>query len=181
MKQPQILLFAASALLLAACGDDDERGPYNSGVDDERDVSTLDDDDKAQICRSLDAHLEATVSFDELARLVCLPPAVLLSSSRDACQASLDACVKNAPPPVRIRATAMDQQACYSSLSECRANVGALESCVNVSVDSVLDFLERVTCTKFDDQATREAAQSMQTARGCAELSASCEDFTLLI
>ena len=45
----------AAIVSLSGCGDDDSDRPYRSGVDEEENVSTLDDDDKAQICRTLGA------------------------------------------------------------------------------------------------------------------------------
>lgn len=180
MKHSYIFPLALTIVGSSSCGDDEERS-YESGLDDESTVATLDDDDKEQICRRLDAHLDVKVSFDELARVACLPGAILLSSSSDDCKARLDSCVASAPAPVRIRAQAMDERACFDSLAECNASVGTLETCVNVSVDAVLDFLERVTCSRYDDEEVRGAARSMETARGCAELNASCEDFGLLI
>lgn len=175
------LRLVAALLLVTACGDDDEGRSWRSGVDDEENVATLDDDDKAQICRTLDAHLDVTISLDEVTRLACLPAAVLLGGSSDGCQRLLDECVQNGPPPVRVRADANGERACFDSLAECNANVGQLESCVNVSIDAALDFLERVTCARYDDDDVRTRAESMQTAQGCADLRASCDDFGPLL
>jgi hypothetical protein len=171
----------AAIVSLSGCGDDDGDRPYRSGVDEEENVSTLDDDDKAQICRTLDAHVDVTISLDEVTRLACLPAAVLLGGSAEGCERLLNECVQNAPPPVRVRADANAERACFDSLAECNANVGQLESCVNVSLDAALDFLERVTCSRFDDDEVRSKAESMQTAQGCADLRASCDDFGPLL
>jgi len=182
MKLSLNFLLSLSLLTLAACSDDDERVGYRTGIkDDTATVATLDDDDKQKICRSLDAHLDVTISFDEVARLACLPPAVLLSSSREECESKLAACVADAPPPLRVRAQAMNEQVCYDSLAQCNASVGEIEGCVNVSLDAALDFLERVTCARYSDDEVRSTASSMQTARSCADVSATCDDFGPLL
>ena len=134
-----------------------------------------------QICRSLDAHLNVTISFDEVARLACLPSAILLGGSREGCQAQLDACMQNTPPPLRIQAQARSEQVCYDSLAQCNASVADIESCVNVSLDAAIDFLERVSCAGFANEDVRRTAESMQTARGCADVSATCGDLGPLL
>lgn len=182
MKHFLNFLILTAAVSSGSCGDDDGDRRYRSGLDDDdATVASLDENDREQICRTLDAHLEVTIQFDEIARLACLPGAILLGGSREGCEARLNDCVKNAPPPVRVRADATDERACFDSLADCNASVAALESCVNVSIDAALDFLERVSCTRYDDPTTQEMARAMETARGCAELSASCDDFGPLL
>lgn len=182
MKPSLNILVSLTIFLHVACGDDEDGGVYRSGVEDEdATVSTLDEADKQQICTSLDAHLNVTISFDEVARLACLPSAILLGGSREGCLAQLDACVQNAPPPLRIRAQATNPEVCYDSLAECNASVADIEACVNVSLDAAIDFLERVSCAGFADEDVRSTAQRMQTAQGCADVSATCDDFGPLL
>jgi hypothetical protein len=179
--KPLILIMLAF-VGVSACGDDDERSGYRTGVrDDTATVSTLGDADKQKICRSLDAHLNVTINFEEAARLACLPPSILLSSSREDCETRLAACVANAPAPLRVRADAMNQQVCYDSLAQCNASVGDIEGCVDVSLDAALDFLERVSCARYSDANVRSTATTMQSARSCAEISATCDDFGPLL
>ncbi|MEY4509598.1 MAG: hypothetical protein RLZZ450_1720, partial [Pseudomonadota bacterium] len=93
-----ILLAAFAGLTAAACSNDDPDPKFSSGLDDKTKASTLDDDDKRTFCRTLDAHVNVTVGFEEIARIACLPGA-LLAGSREGCEQVLDTCMRNASPP----------------------------------------------------------------------------------
>lgn len=170
----------ALAFLLLACGDDDERSPFESGVkQDERPAAALGEDERREYCRRLDAHVDVSVGFEQLQRFLCLPEALLLASSREVCEQRLDACVARASEPLRVRGDISAEPACFRSLESCQASVRELESCVNVNLSGVLDALERLTCAGFDDAETMgELRRWEDGASACVNLSASCEGAT---
>jgi len=167
-------------LSAAACGNDDPDPKFSSGLDDKTTASTLDDDDKRTFCRTLDAHVNVTVGFEEIARIACLPGA-LLAGSREGCEQVLDTCAKNASPPITINASASREQACFDDLDSCEADVATLESCVNINVGAVRQLLENITCARFGAKTSDEVTKVMQTAGTCAKASASCGDATQIL
>ncbi|MDB4991219.1 MAG: hypothetical protein JWN04_6397 [Myxococcaceae bacterium] len=168
-------------LAALGCGHDDNAPIYSSGVDSTKRASTLSDTDKTQFCRSLDQHVDVVVGFQEIARLVCLPFA-LVSLSRAECEQKLNTCAANAPSPITVEAQSTHDQSCFNSLSSCEANVGTLEGCVNVNVGLVRTVLETVTCARFNDpEATNEANRAMNTAGTCVSSSSSCDQATTLL
>jgi hypothetical protein len=170
-----------ASLLVCACGSDDPKPKYNSGLDDTKTASTLNDDDKRTFCRTLDAHVDVTVGFEEIARLLCLPSA-LLASTRQDCETVLDACMHNAPPPITVNASTSREQACFADLDSCEADVGTLESCVNVNVGVVRQLLENISCARFGDKTVdQDLTRAMQTAGTCAKASASCGEATQIL
>jgi hypothetical protein len=172
-------LFAS--LLASACGNDDPKPQYSSGLDDTKTASTLDDDDKRTFCRTVDAHVDVTVGFEEIARLLCLPGA-LLAATRQDCEAVLDTCMRNAPPPITVNASTSREQACFDNLDSCEADVGTLESCVNVNVGVVRQLLENISCARFGDQTVdQDLTRARQTAGTCAKASASCGEATQIL
>src|SRR5690348_8693688 len=108
MRTPCVLLVVCLSSVSIGCGDDedgDARPRYRSGVTpmtSTTTVSTLDEADKEQLCASLDAHVQANVSFDAIARISCLPAAIVLGGSPQGCQAQLDQCIDAFPPPIAI-------------------------------------------------------------------------------
>jgi len=172
-------LFAG--LLTSACGNDDPKPVFSSGLDDTKPASTLNDDDKRTFCRTLDAHVDVTIGFEEIARLVCLPGA-LLAGTRQGCEDVLDTCMRNAPSPITINASASREQTCFDDLDSCEANVATLEACVNVNVGAVRQLLENISCARFGDpKVDRDLTEAMQTAGTCGKASASCGDATQIL
>jgi hypothetical protein len=175
-----IVMVGLSAVSGAACGNDDPDPRFSSGLDDQTTASTLDDDDKHTFCRTLDAHVNVVVGFEEIARIACLPRA-LLAGTRDACEQALDDCARNAPAPITVNASATREQACFDDLDSCEANVGTLESCVNVNVGIVRQLLESFTCARFGNDSAGEVMRAMETAGTCAKASSSCGQATQIL
>lgn len=168
------------AMLALGCGED-EKSIYSSGLDDEKTASTLDDDEKRQFCRSFDSHVSVSVGFQELARVLCLP-AALLTRTREGCQEVLDTCSRNAASPITVDVRRSREEQCFDDLDSCEADVGTLESCVNVNIGLARSVLESITCAKAGDpDAMREVNQVMQTAGTCARASASCGEATQVV
>jgi hypothetical protein len=175
-----ITIVSSLGVLAAGCGDDDD-SVYSSGLDDDKPVSTLDDDDKRTFCRTLDTHVDVTIGFEEIARLSCLPLA-LAAPTREGCESVLDACMRNAPAPITIDVRQSREQACFQSLDSCEARVGDLEGCVNVNVSVVREVLERFSCNRYDDDSLdRDVTRAMQTSATCGRASASCGEATQIL
>lgn len=187
------ILFTALCLISFSigCGDDedtDDRPRYRSGVTTTTGpngstitVSDLDEGDKRQLCASLDAHVEATVSFDAIAYIACLPGAIVFGGSRPGCEAELDRCMSVFPAPITIEAQVQDETICFSDLEGCNASVAALETCVNVNLGIVFDILDNFSCAGADNANDRDAAAAvMDTANVCADINAACNDFAAI-
>lgn len=179
---PQRLLALSTCLLGLACGHDDSGSTYNSGLPSTTTAATLSTDDKQQFCRTLDQHVNATVGFQEIARLLCLPSALLSGGSKADCEKFLDSCAAKAPAPITVDVRNTHEQACFNSLTSCEATVGTLEGCINVNVAAVRSVLETISCARVGDTAAaNEVTSVMSTARTCAQSSQSCSGATTLL
>jgi hypothetical protein len=172
-----------SLAILAGCGDDDEGGdrpPYRSDINVSTDtnVSDLDDDDRQQVCASLDAHVNANVDFEVVARAACLPAAILFGGDQDDCERQLEECVADFPDPLVIAARFEDETVCVSGLSACdEIRVADLDACVNVNLDILYDIFDRLSCGGLSDAERNDAQAAMDTLNVCADVSAACSDF----
>jgi len=180
MKYPAVLWLVCGATLSFGCDDDDPRRPWDTAIDDNTSVSSIGDEDKRNVCRSLDANLSVRLDLSQLTRLVCLPGAIVRAAgSRSMCEQLVDQCVAtNTPPPLLVGAR-IDQESCVSSLGRCDARIGALESCVNVNVSGVLDLLEALTCSRLDNatlDTARRAMDARNTLTTCGNVSGGCQD-----
>ena len=178
MKYPAALWLVSAATLFSACDDDEARRPWDTTIDDDANVSGIGDEDKRNVCSSLEANLSVRLDTTQLTRLVCLPSAIVRSSGNSAlCQQLLAQCVdQNSTPPLLVGAR-IDRDRCVSSLARCDARVGALESCVNLNVSGVLDLLDALTCSRLDESTSNRARRALDdrsTLTTCAELSNSC-------
>jgi len=184
MRNARTWLGAGLCLLLVGCGDDDD-GPrrriYSSGVGGSIEITTLGDNDLAQICETFDVYVEANVGFDAIAYATCLPGAILAGGDEKGCNALLDECMDGFPEPVTVQAQLQDQELCFDSLLDCQATVAELEGCINVNLGFVLDALDAWSCSGVDDEDLRAAAaKAMDTANVCADIDAACKRFAVL-
>ena len=180
MKRALTLLLVLSA----ACGDDDDEGRprYQIGIDSPRGVrvAIFPDEDLDRICESFDVYVDTNISFDAIAYIACLPPAIVLSlrGPGQLPGAAGRPAPSNFPKPIDIQAEVRNRTVCYSTLRECRASVTALEGCVNVNLDLALDILDNWTCRGATDDDLRDrAARAMDTVSVCADLDAACARF----
>jgi len=166
--------------LHAGCGDSGSDAAYSSDLDKDTEADKLDDDQKRQFCGTLDTHVSVTVGFDEIARIACLPAALLTATSREACEELLDSCSRGSSGITLGSSERVEK--CYDSLAMCQEDVGSLEACANVNVAAVRTVLERFTCARFgDDNLERDLDRVMDTAAACAQTSASCKDAVFLL
>lgn len=172
--------FALVCALYVGCGDGESSPSFSSGVNSNAEADQLDDEEKRQFCGTLDTHVSVTVGFDEIARIACLPAALLTATSRQACEELLDSCSRGTSGITVSSSERMEK--CYDSLAMCQEDVGTLESCVNVNVAAVRTVLERFTCARFgDDNLERDLERVMDTAAACGQTSASCKDAVFLL
>ena len=173
---------ASTCLLAVACGHDDKGSLYSSGLPASKPAGMLSDDQKEQFCRSLDDHVNVTIGFEEIARIVCLPAALLLGGSKADCQKRLDDCAANAPSPITVDVRSTHEKECFDSLKSCEADVRTLEGCVDVNVAAVRDVLESISCARFGDTTAADRVKRvMGTASTCASASSNCGTATTLL
>lgn len=175
----------ALAALSASCGDDDEgvnrRPVFRTGVTPTVTVSGLDDPRLRQICESFDVYVDAEISFDSIAYIACLPPAIVIGGNPDGCKRELATCMAAFPEPIAIEAQLQDTRVCFADLEACNATVSALERCVNINLDLAFQVLDWSCDGAGQDDLQREAARAMDTASVCAQIDASCQRFVELI
>lgn len=169
-------------LMLSGCGDDEEgdRPRYRSdvSVSTDTDVSNLGDDDRRQVCASLDGFVDTQVDFGIIAYATCLPASILTSLNQDDCEAELDRCVDSFPEPLQLAARFNDESVCLSGLSACDGiTVADLEGCVNLNLDFAYDILDRLSCGGLSDKERNDAQVAMDTISVCADVNAACSDF----
>lgn len=189
--QLMVLLLLSTLSVSLGCGDDEDeaRPRYNSGVTTTGAsgaggstivVSDLGEDDKSQLCASLDAFVQANLDFDAIAYTACLPAAIVLGGSEQGCEMHLQNCMSVFPPPIMIQAQLQDEEICFRDLDQCNATVAALETCVNVHFDSIWDVLGW-SCAGANSTSTRQAAErAMDTLNVCADLNAACNNFAVV-
>jgi hypothetical protein len=169
------------AALLGGCGDDDDGRPvYRTGISTPSvTVSGLDDTQLRRVCESLDVYVDAEISFDSIAYIACLPPAIVLGGGNEAgCKQQLSQCMSAFPEPIEIEAQVKDTNVCFADLRACQATVDALEGCVNVNLDLAFEILDSWSCSRAGDQdLQRAAARAMDTASACAQIDAACQRF----
>jgi hypothetical protein len=178
-----LALFMPFAGLAGACGDDDEEGrpAYVTGVSPTVTISDLDEPRLQQICESLDVYVDAEISFDSLAYIACLPPAIVLGGNAEGCKSELSRCMAAFPEPISIQAQLQDTRVCFADLRSCRATVSALERCVNVNLDLAYQILDWSCDGAAENDLQQAAARAMDTASVCADIDASCQRFVELM
>lgn len=125
---------ALLCVLAVACGDDgDERPRYRSNQAPDTPVSTLNDEQLAEVCGTFTTYVDTYVDLDAIAYTACLPIA-LITASPQQCEEALSSCMSTFPPPISIR-TMATIDACIDDLRACDVTVGDFENCVNARVD----------------------------------------------
>jgi hypothetical protein len=151
---------------------------FTTGVGPTVTVSGLDEPQLQRICESLDVYVDAEISFDSIAYIACLPPAIVLGGNPQGCMSELDRCMAAFPEPIAIQAQLQDTTVCFADLRACRATVAALERCANVKLDLDLQILDSWSCAgAAESELQRAAANAMDTISACAEIDASCQNF----
>lgn len=171
----------ACCALLASCGDDDGGRPrYRVDVDGDvatsAPVSSLDDAQLERVCESRDVYVETYVSFEAIAYIACLPPAIVLGGTEEGCSRRLADCMELFPEPIEVRATVESTELCVEQLRQCDDSIADLEGCVNVSLDLVLDIIDNWSCRGLDDDRIAEAARAMDTVSVCAMVDSPCAE-----
>lgn len=181
MRTLTTLGLVCSTLVLAACGDDDDARPrYQTGITVTGPVSGLNNGQLQQICSSFDAYVDTNVGFDQLAYIACLPPAIVLGGTKEACAQQLDACMAAFPQPIAVQAHVHDPQVCFANLQQCQATVSVLERCVNVNLDLAFEVLDWTCSRAGDADLQKAAARAMDTANVCGQVDSACNQVATL-
>ena len=165
----------------AGCGSSDSgRGRYVSGVDGNRDVSTLDTMAKQQLCATFDTHVSTYVDLEAVAYVSCIPAAIWTSITPAACSQKLADCMAIFPKPITVDATLHSDNACFASLAQCQTTVAQLEGCVDVSLDRALSILDTWTCDLAGNPGSRQVAAPTPDTRVCTSVNAACNQFAAI-
>jgi hypothetical protein len=175
------LVFATLVICGSACSDDPEPRPrYGApeAIAGNSQVSTLNTEQKRELCASFDAYTSTYVDLSSVAYLACLPVAIWTTLDEAACRASLDGCVKGFPKPIAVSVTARDENLCFQSLAQCNATVAQLEGCANVNVDAALQVISSWTCARVTDPEVKAMAAPMaDLVNVCADVNGACNQF----
>lgn len=171
-------------LALNGCASNNSRPVYRSfaedeNVDEDEMISSLDQDQREQICRSVDGYVDTYVGFDALARIVCHPLAVVLSlGNRRNCEVAYQDCVDGlAIDPLTIRASVSNTSACADRLASCSGSVAQLDACVDIRLDVLESLVETFSCAgdlSAEMRAEAERVMNSSTVSGCADFQAAC-------
>lgn len=167
---------------LAACGKaSDTRPRYVSnvtGADATQPVSNLSTAQAQQICKSYDAYVNAYVDLDALAYLSCIPGALFTTTTREACQASLQNCIAIFPRPIQVSAKAQTVQVCTDTLVQCKASVAQLDGCVNVNLDRALAVINSWSCDMVGNPTYKAMVQPTGgLVNVCTNVDGACNNF----
>jgi hypothetical protein len=168
---------------MAGCGDDEdnERPRYRSDVSVSTDtnVSDLDDDDRRQVCASLDGFVDTQVDFGIVSYAACLPGAILFSGDQDDCEAELARCMDSFVQPIGVSARFNNESVCLAGLATCDdITVADLEGCVNLNLGFAYEILDRLSCGGLSDAERDDAQLVMDTVSVCTRVNAACESFS---
>jgi len=125
----------AVAAALAACGDG---GSSGSGVDGDKTLDQLSDDEAVDLCE----WSSTLISDEELTRFGCYFAALLVSESRDQCEDLAQQCIDDAEPDEGIECVA------DGDLPECasQVTVAEIEDCTADTIDQVEDIAGDISC-----------------------------------
>jgi len=176
-----LLIVAATLLGVGACSNK-PRTPsrYRTGLNGGAQVSTLDDNQLAQICESYDVYVNTVVDLDQVAYIACLPAAMFTTLTPQACEESLKNCMALFPAPIKVSAKADNTRVCAQTLKQCRANVGDLEGCVTVNVERALSIADIWSCDLVNDPRYRDMASSNGLVNVCANVDGACNGFAAI-
>jgi hypothetical protein len=177
------LFLVVYACGLAGCGDDEDEGRprYRSDVNVSSDtnVADLDDDDRRQVCASLNGFVDTQVDFGIVSYAACLPGAILFSGNQDDCEAELARCMDSFIDPIQVSARFNDESVCLAGLATCDdITVADLEGCVNLNLGFAYDILDRLSCGGLSDAERNDAQLVMDTVSVCTDVNAACDDFS---
>jgi methionine synthase I (cobalamin-dependent) len=181
VSRKQVFALALSVLLAAACGKSDNSRPRYAagvtGVTNTQPVSTLNNTQLQQICKSYDAYVNTYVDLSAVAYIACLPVALLTSPTREACQSSLQQCMAKFPKPISISAKTSNVQVCAQNLAQCQASVADIEGCVNGNIDSALRLPQILGCgTVADGGVSAQRVSSLVNV--CQTGNSACTNFS---
>jgi len=163
---------ALACLLSLACGDGDEDRPrYVAAGPTGAQVSTLNDQQLADVCQSFTAYVDTYVDLDAIAYTACLPGALATSLTSGQCEETLSSCMALFPEPIAIQTTAT-VDACTDDLRDCVATVEQFESCVNARVDLAVG---NYSCSGAGDRGYAQQLDSLATV--CTDLDSLCDQY----
>lgn len=175
------LALAAGGALTACAEGASDRPAYTTGIDaQDQNVASLDDTQLEAVCESYDVYVETYVDFDTIAYVACLPPALVLSQTREQCEQALDTCMSVFPKPIQVSGMVRSQELCVEDLQQCNATVAELEGCVNVNLTDFIDVSDWSCDLIGDADAVAMARESMDTVRVCSDLDDACNRFSMV-
>ncbi|HJL04419.1 MAG TPA: hypothetical protein RMH85_11040 [Polyangiaceae bacterium LLY-WYZ-15_(1-7)] len=156
------LALAAPLCLALACGDDG--GSFDTGLDRDRALSSLSDDEVRSAC-------EATVDSgpEPTRRESCTLAGLIFAEDPASCEATRDACLATDPEPEPEEDECADASA--AELAGCDATVGQLEDCWAAQNAQTEAFLADLSCSLAGTEIEEPA-----TPAECAALEERCPD-----
>jgi hypothetical protein len=174
--------------LIAGCGGDDGSAGVSTGLPTQQKLSTLDDDEVKQACRSVSDAAMMVITPSAIQRASCLSLGVqagLNGSGSEAkvdvakCQQAVDTCVSSAGKETK------DNYECDSASANdvqgCEATVGEYETCFNSFLNLLQQRLTQLTCQNAEKLSGSAYEQDVDASSipDCQNLMTKCPDAEL--
>lgn len=153
--------------------DDSSKGTVNSGLAEDRMVSSLSAVETKQVSASFNKAIEESGLIDGLCTLsgvVAMQAAAASGQSATSCEQVVAEC-KSAPSGATQSGVAVNDEP--SQLTQCSVTVGELEACLTAQVKALKQAFSNVTCDS-EIQMVTEAISSGLTVTQCQVVQTSC-------
>jgi hypothetical protein len=165
----------AMAIGSLACGGGDAKSGVSTGLPSQQKLSTLDDDEVKQACRSVQASAAAVVTPEAVLRVNCVTLSLQssftysngqVSVDVNKCQQSVDTCVSSSKADAGVDAgeeASADDEDCddasSSDVKGCDATVGEYESCFNAMLGEMQSYLNALTCQNAENLSKQDESE----------------------
>jgi hypothetical protein len=168
------------SVVLAACGGSSQDPPGGSaletGIDPDKPLGEVSDDEAVQACNRLGAALEQRLPGEYITRQTC----VLFSagaSTASVCNSVVDDCIETSDP-VDVYDPADCEDTNADELEGCTATVGELETCTDEYTNELKALLDALSCdnvgTPREDDVTLLTFIAYRLPESCTSVQERC-------
>lgn len=150
MRGLLVLAPFAMGLVLTGCGGDGGGG-LDTGIEGDRQLDDLSDEEAQQACRELESYLLTSIDPDEIQRATCTATGIASENTvpGTTCEAVVDDCTAEPADPLDLDFDC--DSATADPLSTCQATVAELEACITEMTGNLDATFSELTCDIADD------------------------------